>query len=87
MTAPTRGKRGARKGLPFVAAESEEYTLLIRDALKAFSRDTAYSIDMARAAATIESKRNVWRQRLEARKAEELTMSSLSSELEDPSLA
>jgi hypothetical protein len=44
---------------------------LVEQALQAFSRDTAYSIDMAKAAATIESKRRVWRERLNDRKAEE----------------
>jgi hypothetical protein len=82
MTAPTRGKRGSRRGNPLVAIESAEYSVLVEQALTAFSRDTGYSIDMARAAATIESKRTVWRKRLEARKAEEFSDPSLSSELD-----
>jgi len=86
MTAPTRGKRGGRRGDLLGVIESAAYYGLVKEALIAFGRDTAYSIDMARAAATIESKRNVWRQRLEARRAEEVSENSLSSEL-DSSLA
>jgi hypothetical protein len=77
MADRVKGRRSAN-----ILAETDlaAYTGLVRDAILAFGRDTAYSIDMARAAATIESKRNVWRQRLEARKAEEHN-GSLSSEL------
>jgi len=56
----------------------EFYSVLVKQALLAFSRDTAYSIDMARAAATIDSKRTVWQKRLETRRAEEAADSSLS---------
>jgi hypothetical protein len=45
--------------------------MLVREAIIAFGKDTAYSIDMAKAAATIESKRKVWRERLQDRKVEE----------------
>lgn len=60
----------------------EFYGMVVKQALVAFSRDTAYSIDMARAAATIESKRTVWQRRLEDRKAEEAADSPLSLGLE-----
>lgn len=65
MSGKPRGRRSANV---LVAADLTVYAELVATALVAFSRDTAYSIDMARAAATIESKRNVWRQRLEARR-------------------
>lgn len=77
MAEKTRGRRSASL---LATIDLTAYSDLVKEAIVAFGRDTAYSIDMARAAATIESKRNVWRQRLEARDAEELA-SSLSSEL------
>jgi hypothetical protein len=80
MTAPTRGRRGSRRGDILATLDTVRYTDLVEEAVTAFSRDTAYSIDMARAAATIESKRNVWRQRLESRRLEEsLGETSLSA--------
>lgn len=72
--------RGRRTANLLAEIDVAAYTDLVKDAISAFGRDTAYAIDMARAAATIESKRNVWRQRLEARKAEE-NNGSLSPEL------
>jgi len=86
MEAKTRGRRSSRRGDVLAAVDLVAYTDLVSEALVAFSRDTAYSIDMARAAATIESKRRVWRTRLEARKAEEEAEVSFSLGL-DPSLA
>ncbi len=63
--------RGRRSVDVLASIDVEAYTHLVEQALQAFSRDTAYSIDMAKAAATIESKRRVWRERLNDRKAEE----------------
>ena len=77
MAERTRGRRSANL---LAQIDLTAYSGLVTEALTAFGRDTAYSIDMARAAATIESKRNVWRQRLEARNAEE--NGSISSELD-----
>lgn len=76
MSVKTRGRRSGVSILESI--DMEFYSSVVKQALLAFSRDTAYSIDMARAAATIESKRTVWQKRLEVRKAEEIADSSLS---------
>lgn len=73
MAENTRGRRSANR---LAETDLTKYHDLVKDALVAFSRDTAYAIDMARAAATIESKRNVWRQRLAARNAQGLDPSA-----------
>ena len=74
------GKARGRRSVDVLAAiDVTAYTSLVEEALKALSRDTAYSIDMAKAAATIESKRRVWRDRLSDRKVEEDTGVCLSS--------
>lgn len=71
--------RGRRSVDVLALIDVSQYTSLVQQALEAFSRDTAYSIDMAKAAATIESKRKVWRERLSDSKAEEDTDVYLSS--------
>jgi hypothetical protein len=76
MTAKTRGRRSVDV---LAMIDVLAYTPLVEQALKAFSKDTAYSIDMAKAAATIESKRKVWRDRLKDRKVEENSDVYLSS--------
>lgn len=65
MPSRTRGRRSSN---PLGEIDSAGYAELVQLALKAFSQDTTYSIEMAKSAATIESKREVWRKRLEARK-------------------
>lgn len=67
MSSRTRGRRNSNL---LGAIDSVAYAGLVNDALKAFAEDTSYAIEMARSAATIESKRRVWRERLEARRAE-----------------
>lgn len=76
MAEKTRGRRSVDI---FASLDVLSYTQLVKDALLAFSMDTAYSIDMAKAAATIESKRKVWRDRVESYKVEEDYDVSLSS--------
>lgn len=66
MPSRTRGRRSSSL---LGEIDPALYAELVQLALKAFAQDTAYSIEMARSAATIESKREVWRKRLEARRA------------------
>lgn len=68
MSVKTRGRRSVDV---LATIDVSSYSLLVREAISAFGKDTAYSIDMAKAAATIESKRKVWRERLQDRKVEE----------------
>jgi len=68
MSVKTRGRRSQDV---LATIDVSSYSLLVTEALQAFGKDTAYSIDMAKAAATIESKRKVWRDRLQDRKVEE----------------
>lgn len=74
------GKARGRRSVDVLATiDVQAYTHLVEEAIVAFGRDTAYSIDMAKAAATIESKRRVWRERLKDRKVEEDSGVCLSS--------
>ena len=74
------GKARGRRSVDVLAAiDVAAYTHSVEEAMQAFGRDTAYSIDMAKAAATIESKRRVWRERLKDRKVEEDSGVCLSS--------
>lgn len=67
-----QGKTRGRRSIDVLATiDVSSYSLLVEEALQAFGKDTAYSIDMAKSAATIESKRKVWRERLQDRKVEE----------------
>lgn len=68
MSVKTRGRRSVDV---LATIDVSSYSMLVREAIIAFGKDTAYSIDMAKAAATIESKRKVWRERLQDRKVEE----------------